>query len=194
MILTVTPASLMAFDATGMSVSMGSQASRKIIGHHDSDHDCDWNSIGIFGRDYLHEGYLGSKYIDYIDHELDLGYMKWTPKGKNTDDTVDTFSLEGRIMLHKGITKKVGVGFGFGLAVLSDKSDTYQLTKDGLYGLITGRIRLSMKAPRCYSQNGETFCPSFSEFGVDLEIDHISSVFGRDPGENVCKARAYIVF
>lgn len=180
MTLIVIPAPLMAFDATGMSVSIGKQTSQETIAHYDYDHDCDWNSIGIFGRDYLHEGYFGSKYIDYIDHELDIGYIKWTPKGSNTDDTVDTFSLEGRLMLHKGITKRVGVGFGLGLAILSDKSDTYQLTKDGLYGLITARVRIVL---------GD----HFNEYGIDLEMDHISSVFGRDPGENLWKARAYIM-
>jgi hypothetical protein len=99
-------------------------------------------------------------------------------------------------MLHKEVTTKIAFGFGLGLAVLSDKSDTYQLTKDGLYGLITGRIRLSMKTSPCHSSTffDEIFCPSFSEYGIDFEADHMSSVFGRDPGWNVWKVRAYIMF
>lgn len=191
MILIAIPAPSMAFDATGMSVSMGGQGKGDVIGYDDLDHNVHWNSIGTFGRSYLKD-----MFIDYIDSELDFGYMKWTPKGSNTDNTVDTFSLEGRLMLHKEVTTKIAFGFGLGLAFLSDKSDTYKLTEDGLYGLITGRIRLSVKTGRCHSSTffDEIFCPSFSEYGIDLEADHISSVFGQDPGVNIWKIRAYIMF
>lgn len=175
------PTSAMAFDETGMSVSMGSQTSTKTIGYYDDDHDFDWNSIGIFGRTYSDNWF--EYYFDYIDSELDIGYMKWTPKGNCDDSSVQTLSLEGRLMFMREIANYLSVGLGGGFAFLSDESDTYQLTEDGFYGLITGRIRLAF-----FSK------PLNREWGIDLEADHISSVFGRDPGQNVWKARAYIMF
>ncbi len=174
----IIPTSVMAFNETGMSISAGKQGSSS-IGHYDYDHNFNWNSIGVFGRNYL----KNPKYIDYIDSELDIGHLKWIPKGKCTDDSVETFSLEGRLMLMKGITSHVYAGVGGGFAFLSDKSDTYQLTKDGFYGLITGRIRLVF-----FSK------PFNREWGLDFETDHISSTFGQDPGQNLWKARAYIMF
>jgi len=173
------PTSAAAFDRTGMSVSVGRQTSATTIGNCDFDHDFNWNSVGVFGRSYLKD----FKYIDYIDSEFDVGHMKWTPKGDCTDKSAETLSLEGRLMFMKKMTDRLDVGIGGGFALLSNKGDTYQLTEDGFYGLITGRIRLAF-----FSE------PLNREWGIDLEADHISSVFGQDPGENCWKTRVYIMF
>ncbi len=172
-ILTI-PTSLTAFDDTGMSMSVGSQTSDPTIGCYDTHHDFYWNSVGVFGRSYLNDDW-------YIDSELDVGHMKWLAK-ESDERNAQTLSLEGRLMFMANAVGPVDLGLGGGFAFLSDKTDTYRLTKDGFYGLITLRARLAL------------FNEFNREYGIDLEADHISSVFGKDPGMNVWKLRFYIMF
>ncbi len=164
------PISVSAFDEKGVSASIGykSKNDSTVIGWQANCHDFYWNSIGLFGRNNYD--------LWYIDYELDLGYLKWSA-ANSEEKNGDTFSKEFRTIFMRNFNK-FHIGIGGGCALLSDTNDIMHLTKDGFYGLITGRIRLPFK----------------NKYGIDIEGDHISSVFGEDAGINVWKLRFYCLF
>ncbi len=180
-----------AFDSTGFAFGT-SFSNSNTSGADDDCHKFTWGSLGLFGRNNQSPTW-------YIDYEVDIGVLNWqakklpttyhpadghgarcVPTGnvvyRNTGGG-SALSIEGRIMFNKK-PSIFELGAGFGLAGLSGMDDIYHLTKDGFYGLITGRIRL----------------PITNRFGLDVEADHISSVFGQDRGMNVWKIGTYLMF
>jgi hypothetical protein len=156
------------FHSYGCSAAIGG-LSEHAVGHSSSEFDFYWHSIGLFGRHDFNPKW-------YADLAGDVGYMRWEANGDRRDD--DALSFEGRVIIMRKLFRHLHIGAGGGLCFL-DTSDSHpDLGDSGVYGLLTGKIRV----------------PVSCKWGVDFEADHVSGVTDRDAGNNVLKARVYFRF
>ena len=156
------------FSEVGCSASIGA-LSDHAVGHSDSEHDFYWHSVGLFGRHNFTQKWYG-------DFEGDIGYLYWKGSGEVKNDAA--MSFEARLIILRKLFTHLHAGLGGGFCLLSDRHNNPGLGEDGLYGLITAKVRIPFK----------------TRWGLDIETDHISGLVDKDSGRNVIKGRIYFTF
>jgi len=139
-------------------------------GSHNSDCKFNWLSIALFGQHDFNEDWNAKL-------EGVVGYLKWSEKGDRKDQ--DTYSIGAQLVFYRHIYKSVSLGLGGGLCTLAETKGLSNLGDSGLYGTITGRLKVEV------SKN----------YGVELAADHISDAISTDDsGKNVLALKFYYTF
>lgn len=163
-----TPTGVNANDRQGIELSIGG-LSNQAMGAHDSNYDFNWARIGVFNNRDIDGNWD-------IDALANLGYMWWTAKDPdNPDANAVNIGIEG--ILYRKVYKSLSLGLGIGIGTVTPSNDLPELGSSGVYGTITGRLRLKLS----------------NNFGVVVGAEHISDIFQEDGGKNVFPFKVYYV-
>jgi hypothetical protein len=161
-----------ALNRQGMELSAGG-FSDIAPGAEDPNYDFRWLSVSLFNQHYI------DNYWNVVVTG-DLGYMSWSAKDNGPD--TDTFSLGAQLVLYRVIYKNVSVGLGGGFCTLTDQQHLPDLGNSGLYGTITGRVKVKVS----------------EKSGLEFAADHISDALqdgsDGDGGKNVLALKLYYMF
>lgn len=161
-----------ALNRQGMELSVGG-FSDTAPGAEDPNYDFRWFSASFFNQHYIDNNWN-------VVLVGDLGYMTWSAKNNGPDE--DTFSLGAQLILYRVLYKNVSLGLGGGLCTLSNQQHLPELGNSGLYGTITGRVKVKVS----------------EKYGLELAADHISDALqdgsDGDAGKNVLALKLYYMF
>lgn len=151
------------FNDPGMEVSVAG-LSHEAYGAEDPDYDFSWVSAGLFDKRHIDDKWS-------LDIGGNISYLRWGHKYNKVNHDTDHSSvlLDGRAILYRKITKKLSLGAGAGLGVMSHRSDLPEVGNCALYGIATARVSWKIN----------------DRYSIELAEDHLSGLFYDDPGKNV---------
>ncbi|MFW9872264.1 MAG: hypothetical protein ACFFG0_04105 [Candidatus Thorarchaeota archaeon] len=174
LVISVIPVSAEIFENPGMEVSIGRSGSFA-PGADDPSHDFTWISLSLLNKFDINEKWN-------IDLLGTVGHLWW--KSKEYNQYKKTYSIGSELILYRIISKRISVGLGGGFATLTEKKDLPELGNSGLYGTITGRVKVKIG-------NEE-------DYGLIVAADHISDALqdgdDGDSGKNVLSLKFYFMF
>ena len=160
------------YDHQGMEVSAGG-FSNDVFGAKDNNYDFNWFQLSLFNRHDIDEDW---NIVIYGN----LGYLHWSANYDDPDQ--DSFEIGAQLVLYRHIYKGLSLGLGGGLSTLTKTNNLPDLGNSGLYGTITGRLKVEVS----------------KSYGVEFAGDHISDTLqdgdSGDAGKNVFSLKVYYMF